>query len=156
MAAETKTSLNEATIDKLQELIRINIDSENGFLDAAHQVEDSNISAVFTELSAQRSQNAIQLQDFVQWNGEKPLDEGSYAAAMHRSWMDLRALLGGGEAHSILSEAERGEDQIKAAYEGALKETAGSAMNDVLTRQYAGIKAGHDRIRALRDHYAAE
>jgi uncharacterized protein (TIGR02284 family) len=154
MGTETKTNLNKATLEKLQDLIRINIDSENGFQDAAHQVEDTNISAVFTELSAQRSQNAIQLQDYVQWNGERPLDEGSYAAALHRSWLDLRSLLTGGDTHAILSEAERGEDQIKAAYEDALKDTAGSAMNDVLTRQYAGIKAGHDRIRALRDHYA--
>jgi uncharacterized protein (TIGR02284 family) len=54
----------------------------------------------------------------------------------------------------VLVEAERGEDQIKRAYEDALVRTAGSAMNDVLTRQYARVKSGHDRIRDLRDHFA--
>ena len=32
-----------------------------------------------------------------------------------------------------------------------LKNTAGSAVNDVLTQQYAKVKAGHDRVRDLRD-----
>ena len=154
MAFETKTKLDECTISKLQELIRINIDSEEGFEEAARQIEDRNISAVFTELAAQRRQNATELQDYVQWNGEKPRDEGSYAAALHRTWLDLKSMLTGGDLHAVLSEAERGEDQIKQAYEDALKETAGSAMNDVLTRQYTNVKAGHDRVRDLRDHYA--
>lgn len=154
MSVETKTSLTDATVLKLQELIRINIDSEEGFQEAAKQIEDANVTGVFTELGSQRAQNAMELRNYVQWNGEKPRDEGSYAAAFHRTWMDLRSKLSGGDAQVILSEAERGEDSIKKAYEDALKDTAGSAVNDVLTRQYANIKAGHDRIRDLRDHYA--
>lgn len=156
MGLETKTNLEQSTIDKLQQLIRINIDSEQGFDDAAKQIEDSNISALFTELAGQRRQQATELQDYVQWNGEKPRDEGSYAAAFHRTWIDIKSMLTGGDAHSILAEAERGEDQIKSAYEDALQETAGSAMNDVLSRQYKVVKAGHDRIRELRDHYAGK
>ncbi|HNP84446.1 MAG TPA: PA2169 family four-helix-bundle protein [Nitrospira sp.] len=154
MSVETKTNLNKATVSKLQDLIRINIDSEEGFQEAATHIEDVSLRGVFTELAAQRSQNATELQEYVQWNGEKPRDEGSYAAAFHRTWMDLRAKLSGGDEHVILSEAERGEDSIKQAYQDALKETAGSAVNDVLTRQFANVKAGHDRIRDLRDHYA--
>lgn len=154
MSVETKTSLKSATISKLQDLIQINIDSEKGFREAIEQIQDSRLTGVFAELSAQRSQNATELQDYVQWNGEKPRDEGSYAAAFHRTWMDLRSKLSAGDAHVILSEAERGEDSIKKAYEEALKETAGSAVNDVLTRQYANVKAGHDRIRDLRDQMA--
>ncbi len=154
MSVETKTSLNDATVSKLQDLIRINIDSEEGFQEAVQQLEDSRLTGVFAELGAQRAQNATELQDYVQWNGEKPRDEGSYAAAFHRTWMDLRSTLNGGDTHVILCEAERGEDSIKKAYEDALKETAGSAVNDVLTRQYANVKSGHDRIRDLRDQYA--
>ena len=154
MSAETKTSLSQDTIDRLQQLIRMNIDSEKGFDDAAKQIEDRRIADLFTELAGQRSQHATELQDYVQWNGESPQDEGSYAAAFHRFWIDLKAKVSGGDAHSILSEAERGEDQIKEAYEDALKATAGSAMNDVLSRQYVAIKRGHDQVRDLRDAFA--
>lgn len=154
MSAETKTNLSDQTISKLQQLIRINIDSEQGFDEAATQIADSRIADLFTELSGQRSQYATELQDYVQWNGETPRDKGSYAAAFHRTWLDIRSMLSGGDSHAVLSEAERGEDQIKKAYEDALLETAGSAMNDVLTRQYASIKKGHDRVRDLRDSFA--
>ncbi len=154
MSVETKTNLDSTTVSKLQDLIRINIDSEEGFQEAAQQIEDVNVNGVFTQLAAQRSQNATELQDYVQWNGEKPRDEGSYAAAFHRTWLNLRSILSGGDVHVVLAEAERGEDSIKQAYEDALKQTAGSAVNDVLTRQYANVKAGHDRIRDLRDSYA--
>ena len=62
--------------------------------------------------------------------------------------------MNGGDPYVILIEAERGEDHIKEAYEEVLKETAGSAMNDVLTDQYAAVKAGHDKVRDLRDSFA--
>ena len=154
MAVETKLNLSEKTVAKLQDLIRINLDSEQGFQEAAKEINDVNVAGIFSSLATERSRNALELQDYVQWNGEKPRDEGSYAAAFHRTWVDLRAKLSGGDPHVLLSEAERGEDQIKQAYEDALKDTAGSAMNDVLTRQYSNIKAGHDRIRDMRDQYA--
>ncbi|TWT39087.1 PA2169 family four-helix-bundle protein [Blastopirellula retiformator] len=60
------------------------------------------------------------------------------------------------DCYAILAEAEAGEDHIKHAYEDALKETAGSAMNDVLQKQYAQVKQGHDRIRDMRDAFKAK
>jgi uncharacterized protein (TIGR02284 family) len=66
--------------------------------------------------------------------------------------MDLRAAFGAG-THAMLSEAERGEDYIKGKYEEILKGTAGSAVTDVLNRQYRAVKIAHDRVRDLRDTY---
>ncbi len=77
-------------------------------------------------------------------------------AAVHRTWINVRELLTSNDANAILSEAERGEDHIKSAYETVLRNTAGSAVNDVLTRQYAQVKASHDRVKMLRDERCAE
>ncbi|HEY1065265.1 MAG TPA: PA2169 family four-helix-bundle protein, partial [Pirellulales bacterium] len=98
--------------------------------------------------------NTTELQQIVNFNGEEPTDDGSFKATVHRAWLDVRAALNGGDAGVILSEAERGEDAIKELYEEVLKETSGSAVNDVLTRQYAKVEAGHDKVRDLRDAYA--
>lgn len=65
----------------------------------------------------------------------------------------MRGELNGGDPYVILIEAERGEDHIKEAYEDVLKETAEDAVNDVLTAQYAIVKAGHDQVRDSRDAY---
>jgi uncharacterized protein (TIGR02284 family) len=54
----------------------------------------------------------------------------------------------------VLVEAEFGEDHIKEAYEEALTRTGDSAINALLQKQYVRVKAGHDRIRDLRDMYA--
>lgn len=155
MSIETKLKLNESTIKQLQELIQINLDSREGFETAAEAIEDKAVAALFRDLAQTRGQFADELSEYVDRNGAESREEGSYAAAFHRFWIDLRAKLNGEDSHVVLSEAERGEDHIKAAYEDALKTTAGSAMNDVLTRQYAAIKSGHDRVRDLRDAHAA-
>jgi uncharacterized protein (TIGR02284 family) len=152
---ETKTSLNKATVDKLQELIQVNIDSHDGFNDAASNSEEMTISSLFRELAAQRQQQAAELRTLVAANFEEPDSEGSYAAAAHRAWMDLRAAFGGG-TKAMLSEAERGEDYIKGKYEEIVKECAGSAITDVLNRQYRAVKLAHDRVRDLRDTYQEE
>ncbi|TWU16539.1 PA2169 family four-helix-bundle protein [Allorhodopirellula heiligendammensis] len=156
MTLETKTDLSDQTIAKLQKLIRANIDSFDGFREAANEVDDKKIAALFVELADQRSAMASKLQKFVEFNGENSEDDGSVAAATHRIWMNIRSKLNGGDAYAVLAEAERGEDHIKAAYEDVLQETAGSAMNDVLTDQYRAVKAGHDKVRDLRDAYKAK
>lgn len=153
MSLETKTDLNETTVNKLQKLIRANIDSYNGFHESAEEIDDAQLTTLFKEIGDQRSAMASQLQKFVEFNGEEAEDDGSVAAKTHRIWINIRSKINGGDPYVILIEAERGEDHIKEAYEDVLKETAGSAMNDVLTDQYAAVKAGHDKIRDLRDAY---
>ncbi|QEG24852.1 PA2169 family four-helix-bundle protein [Mariniblastus fucicola] len=151
MSLETKTNLDESTVSGIQKLIRYNIDSANGFREAAEDIETDSIASLFRDLAVERKDLAAELQTHVQFNGENPVDSGSAMAAVHRAWINVRGMLNGGAAHPILCEAEKGEDYIKAAYEDVLKDTAGSAMNDVLTQQYAKVKAGHDRVRDLRD-----
>jgi len=151
MALETKHNLNQETIEKLQTLIRANIDSFEGFEESASLIADENIKQVFAELAVERTAMAVELQQFVEYNGEESVDSGSFAASVHRAWMNVRSAVSSNDSATVLSEAERGEDHIKEAYEDVLKDTAGSAMNDVLQQQYAKVKAGHDRIRDLRD-----
>lgn len=151
---ETKDNLRDETIQKVQDLIQINIDSQKGFAEAADKVKDQKIATLFRQLGSERQTNTQELQTIVDFNGEEPKDDGSFKATVHRAWIDVRAALNGGDASVILNEAERGEDAIKELYEEVLQETAGSAVNDVLTRQYAKVKAGHDKVRDLRDAYA--
>ncbi|TWU51242.1 PA2169 family four-helix-bundle protein [Rubripirellula reticaptiva] len=153
MALETKTNLNDTTIEKIQKLIRANIDSYNGFHESAEEIDDAKLTELFKELGDQRSAMASELQKHVEFNGKKAEDDGSVAAKTHRLWINIRSKINGGDPYVILIEAERGEDYIKEAYEDVLKDTAGSAMNDLLTDQYTVVKAGHDKIRDLRDAY---
>jgi len=77
---------------------------------------------------------------------------GSVAGSIHRGWINLKSALSTNEPHAVLAEAERGEDAAVAAYRKAL-DTPGHDLptQDLVSRQYADIKAAHDHVKMLRD-----
>jgi uncharacterized protein (TIGR02284 family) len=148
---ETITNLNDETIKGIQSLIEINIDSSKGFDQAAEKIENDQIANLFRECGRERDKNAGELKVAAAINNEEPEDSGSLKGTAHRWWLNIRGTVTGGNEHTVLADAERGEDAIKKRYEEVLKDTAGSPLNDVLQRQYAQVKARHDQIRDMRD-----
>ena len=153
MTLESKLNLNKDSLEKLQNLIQVNIDSYEGLAAAAEKVDDNRVASTFRQVGQGRSTNARELQSYVAANAKEPEQKGTATGAIHRGWTSMRSAINGGDAYVMLIEAERGEDRIKEEYEDVLKATAGSAVNDVLQRQYAQVKKGHDLIRDLRDVY---
>lgn len=152
MAMSTHT-LSQKSIDWLQSLIQINIDSRDGFKEAAENLKESNptLANRFCQWASDREAQANELQTLVAGNAEEPTSSGTFAAAAHRTWMDIRSALGGGD-QAILDEAERGEDQIKAKYEEALNDMGGSEpCCETLRRHLAAIQVSHDEVKMLRD-----
>ncbi len=152
MAMETKTSLQKKTVDKLQELVQVNIDSHDGFNDAASNTEDMTISSLFRELASQRQQHAAELRTLVAANFEEPQKEGSYAAAAAPR-VDGLAIGNGRWNEGDARRSRRGEDHIKAKYEEIVKKCGGSAITDVLNRQYRAVKLAPRPCARLRDTY---
>lgn len=153
MTVETACHLSQDTRKEIQELLTLNIDSRDGFRSVSESIEDVTIGSLCQTLAMQRQAQADELARILECNADKVDRSGSIAAAVHRTWMDIREGLSSNNPYSLLAEAERGEDKIKGAYEDCLKKTAGNGATDVLNRQYAQVKAAHDRIRALRDEY---
>jgi uncharacterized protein (TIGR02284 family) len=155
MQLETSSPLTDETVSRLQDLIQLNLDSRDGFQQVSEQLDNLTIATFCRSLSQQRSAQASELQSLVRKNNEEPTERGSVAAALHRTWMQVREALSSSNVYALLAEAERGEDQIKQAYEEVLRDVPDSAVNDILLRQYQRIKAAHDRIRDLRDEHAS-
>ncbi len=151
MALETTANLNEKTVEKLKDLVKVNIDSYKGFDQAAETIENAQIAGLFRQLSSDRKVFAEQLRQYIELNDEEASDAGSIKGKVHRWWLSARGAMTDGDNYAVLAEAERGEDVIKERYEEVLKETAGSALNDLLLKQYAEVKKGHDLVRDLRD-----
>jgi len=148
-------NLSEKATSSVQDLIRLNIDSAEGFTAAADMIEDSRVAELFREYAAQRTANAEELKSAVAFNGDKPVGSGSTKGTLHRWWLEIRSTVVGGDAANVLAEAERGEDAIKERYEAAVKEVAGSPVSELLMNQYRGVKAAHDHVRDLRDSFKA-
>ena len=141
------------TVDLLNDLIEINNDRIAGFEKAIADIKDENVDlkAAFQGYAGQSRENGQELAALVGNYGD--LETGkSVAGTLHRTWIDVKALFGGSDRASILSEAERGEDAIKKAYSDAL--ASGNLPADVATvvsEQAAKIKKSHDEVKALRD-----
>lgn len=148
---ETTANLSKETIQGLQDLLQINVDSSKGLNTAAEKIESERVARLFRTLASERRQFADDLREFVTLNDKEPRDHGSVKGTLHRWWLNLHGTVRAGDEHTVLADAEAGEDAIKHKYEEVLKGTAGSPLQKVLTEQYKRVKAGHDTIRDLRD-----
>ena len=154
MTMSNTSNMDDKTVDKLQDLLSINIDSQRGFEEAAEHTNDAELKSLFRDFSQRRSHNAAELRQAISSAGKEPTNSGSVSATLHRWWIDAKQTVTGKDAASILSEAERGEDSIKDEYEAALNEVNDLGMREVVERQYRNVKEGHDRVKALRDSYS--
>jgi uncharacterized protein (TIGR02284 family) len=139
------------TSSVLNDLIETLRDGQKGFQEAAEAVKDSQLKALFIEYSQQRSRFATDLQSQVQTLGKEPETSSSTAGALHRGWINLKSVVTGGDDRAILAECERGEDSAVEEYKKALDKDLPQPLYELVSRQYADIKASHDRIRNLRD-----
>ncbi len=151
--SQTTVPMSDQATECVQDLIRMNIDSAEGFTAAAERIEDNKVASLFREYASQRTRNAEELKSSVAYNGEDPADSGTAKGTLHRWWLDIRGAVTGGDTANVLSEAERGEDAIKHLYESAMKDCAGSPISDLLGKQYMNVKAAHDHVRNLRDAF---
>ena len=136
---------------KLNDLISINIDSVKGFKTAIEDVDNPQYKDLFRSIAEARESNVRELQSLVASQGETPEDSGSLSAKAHRWWIDLRSSVTSNDDYNVLAECERGEDSIKKMYEEVLEDAKGSPALDTVQKQYTNVKAGHDRVRNLRD-----
>ena len=143
---------NREVISVLDELVETLKDGQEGFKKAAEGVSDPKLKSLFLDYSNQRSRFATALQAEARKFGEKePDDESSASGALHRGWINLKSALTGGDDHAILAECERGEDSAVEEFQKAMAEGLPVALQEIVSRQYAEIKAVHDRIKGLRD-----
>ncbi|MCU1289630.1 MAG: uncharacterized protein JWN60_1859 [Acidobacteria bacterium] len=148
---QAKAATNEEVISTLNNLIETCKDGQNGFQTSAEGVQNSNLKSTFYEYSQQRAQYVGELQALVRELGGDPENSGSTAAALHRGWINIKSAVTGQDDAAILNEAERGEDVAKDQYKKALEMSLPANVSTVIQRQYTGVQAAHDAVKALRN-----
>lgn len=139
-------------ITVLNNLIETLKDGQEGFKQAADSIRNPALKTLFSDYSQQRSRFATALQSEARRDGEtEPETHGSATGALHRGWINLKSAITGGDEHAILAECERGEDSAVEEYKKVLDDGLTPSARELVSRQFAEIKAAHDRIRSLRD-----
>ncbi|WCT13443.1 ferritin-like domain-containing protein [Mucilaginibacter jinjuensis] len=145
------TTGNQAGV--LNDLIEINNDRVAGFEKAIADIKDENmdLKELFQGYAEQSRKNGQELTALV-GSAEEVETGNSIGGTLHRAWIDIKSVFGGSDRASILSEAERGEDAIKKAYQDELSsgQLTGDAVS-IVGNQASEIHAAHDQIKALRD-----
>lgn len=145
---------NEKAIGLINDLIELNNDRIAGFEKALSDIDDENVDlkALFQDYATQSRKYTQELTVLVANYGGEVETGTSVAGTLHRVWIDVKALFGGSDRVSILSEAERGEDAIKKGYETAVRDgSIPTAAMPTLIEQLQGVQFAHDNIKVLRD-----
>jgi uncharacterized protein (TIGR02284 family) len=130
-------------------LIQACKDGQQGFVDAAHHVKDSNLKALFLELSQQRSMFAGELQQEETRLGGDPEKTGTTRGALHRGWIDFQAKITGQSDRAVIKEVERGEEAAVNAYHDAMEAELPGDIRTVVARQFKAVLESHARMRSL-------
>jgi uncharacterized protein (TIGR02284 family) len=146
---------NDDVIDTLNKLIDTCKDGEYGFRTSAEHVKSEHLRSVFLERAESCRQGAVELRAAVVRRGGEPDEHGSASGTLHRGWVGLKGMLTGDRDQAALNECERGEDAALARYRDALRHDLPSDVEEMVQRQYEGVKRNHDQIRSLRDAHRA-
>jgi uncharacterized protein (TIGR02284 family) len=144
----------------LNDLIRINQDRVVGYEKAIDELkdEDADLKALFTRYITESRQYAQELTTEVTRLGADPADGTTNSGKIYRVWMDLKAAIAGKDRKTILNNCEFGEDAAQKAYDTALNSDVElePSLRDLIVRQKASLKTGHDEVKRLRDMQEAK
>jgi uncharacterized protein (TIGR02284 family) len=139
-----------STLNQLMQTCR---DGEHGFASAAMAVEQPALRRLFESYSQQRAEFAAELELEVRRLAQDPIKSGHASAALHRSWLDIKAGIVGRSDKEVISECERGEVVALRNYAKALDSPLPQDLRLMVERQFTQVTEAHDQIRSLeRSH----
>jgi uncharacterized protein (TIGR02284 family) len=153
MSTETKQTklTNKELEETLRDVIQSLIDSQEGFQKLGEHLKDATLKSYFMAESLKRASFRGELENLLHQGGVQDVQEsGTVSGAVHRSWGNLKAHLGGSD-HTLLETAEQGEDAAKKAYKDALEKELPLPVHQLLSTQYAHIQTSHDYVKVARD-----
>ena len=139
----------------LNDLIEINNDRIVGYEKAIDELKEENedLRPLFQRYMQESAQYRSELTTEVTRLGAEPADGTTNSGKIYRVWMDLKAVVTGKDRKTVLENCEFGEDAAQKAYDMALNsdEELEPTVRDLIVRQKAQLRVGHDEVKALRD-----
>ena len=139
----------DAVASTLNQLIQTCRDGENGFASAATAVEEPSLRRLFQSYSQQRTEFAAELKLEVRRLAQDPVQSGHASAALHRSWLDIKAGIVGRSDGLVIQECEQEEETALGNYDHALDSPLPNDLRIIVERQFGQIKEAQEQIRSL-------
>ena len=102
----------EATIEILNDLIKINNDRIKGYEKAIENTEilEAELKTLYARMAEERYQYNRELSEVVTKAGGQPPNDTSVPGKIYHAWMDVKATFSGEDTKSTLAACEFGED----------------------------------------------
>jgi uncharacterized protein (TIGR02284 family) len=147
----TDTARNYQLEEALKAVINILEDGQKGMAEIGEHLKSETLKRYFLAESLKRANFRGELENELHRHGVADVHEtGTVSGALHRTWADIKAKLGGGDK-TLLETAEEGEDAAKEAYKDALDQDLPLPIRQLLTEQQSHILTSHDFIRGHRN-----
>ena len=148
-------SANTNQVDLLNKLITTLYDGENGYKEAAEDVDNTTLATRFRSLAQQRYDFGHEIKPYITQLGGTVDKGGSAAASLHRVWIDLKTAVAGNDEAAVLNECIRGEESAVETYQEVLADDDfPSVARTTVTNQLNKISASLSEIRSLAGTYA--
>ena len=141
---------NEDTISHLNRLIETCKNGELGYAEAARKVEDTRLQTLLEGYSKERAGFARALQAEVKKLGGTPADSGTLGAALHRGWLDLKAIATLGAGGAILSACETGENSAWTHYKHVIDSDITGDSRKMVEKQWEKVKEAISHLQHLQ------
>ena len=138
----------ESTLKDLIEILR---DSQQGFKELGHRLQNDDAKRFFLEETQRRAEYAAELENELHRMGVHDVKVSlSHSGKARLLWGEIQASMAGGQK-ALLSTAVRGDEVARKAYADALKEDLPLPLREMLDRQQAHIQRTQDKVKALHD-----
>jgi uncharacterized protein (TIGR02284 family) len=136
---------------KLQTILKVLIDSQEGFQKIGDEVQDETLRLNFLAESLNRAHFRGEIETVLHQEGVHDIKEnGTANGAALRIWGEIRSKLGGSD-HTLLGTADETEHTVMSAYDEALSSELPLPVRQMLAGQAAHVGDFHDYIKAARN-----
>ncbi len=147
---KAKENIHDNVVSSLQDLLERTYDAKAGYKKAMENAKGSHLIEFLKRRAAQRSQFANEIDLQIRKLNETPVASGSTKAAIHRSWMDLKAFTSSTTDEAVLEECLRGEKaSLDTYYEILENQNFKPEITKMLNEQMVRVKSCIDEIGRL-------
>ncbi len=141
---------NEEILDQLSKLLTLSNDAEEGYKEAADNVDSSELKTMFLKESRQRAEFAQELDGEIRTLGGDPDNSTSITADLHRAWINIKSAFTSNDDKAVVKECHRGDQEALSDYNSVLQETnLAASTRELLLRQKQSIDTANSTMARL-------
>ena len=140
----------EEILDQLNKLLTSSNDAQEGYKEAADNVDDNELKTLFLQQSQQRAEFAQELAGEISALGGDTDSGTSFTADLHRAWINIKSAFTSDDDKAVVQECHRGDQEALNDYNTVLQETdLAASTRELLLRQKQSIDTANSTMARL-------